>query len=332
MLLNPQQSYRCRERREHSLSVRRQQRGKDRNPCRPGINPAAPFYFGSSPSYNARNFILDNFRLFNRALTNYEIKDFYEKEFNYFNSLKRKPYLLDFMNNLSKKRENPCRIYNFLSDDVMRDMDLIDVLLKFDPNNIKYVPKDLREDHSFIKNVIEKYKVNELEPIFNNNKELITKIIEKNGKYLKKFSQYINDIDMVKLALKTYNHIDILTPNMLENKELVLDILKKDPSECKHLFSLKKYVNDLDVMKLAIKHDHKLFYHSNSITDIEILNYVVEKTEDFALVIKEQIQNKELMIKLINNKENINKICKTSLHITTIIVVIVISCKCIRYI
>lgn len=226
--------------------------------------------------------------------------------FNYFNSLKRKSYLLDFMNNLSKKRENPCRIYNFLSDDVMRDMDLIDVLLKFDPNNIKYVPKDLREDHSFIKNVIEKYKVNELEPIFNNNKELITKIIEKNGKYLKKFSQYINDIDMVKLALKTYNHIDILTPNMLENKELVLDILKKDPSECKHLFSLKKYVNDLDVMKLAIKHDHKLFYHSNSITDIEILNYVVEKTEDFALVIKEQIQNKELMFKLINNKENIN--------------------------
>ena len=155
--------------------------------------------------------------------------------FNYFNSLKRKPYLLDFMNNLSKKRENPCRIYNFLSDDVMRDMDLIDVLLKFDPNNIKYVPKDLREDHSFIKNVIEKYKVNELEPIFNNNKELITKIIEKNGKYLKKFSQYINDIDMVKLALKTYNHIDILTPDMLENKELVLDILKKDPSECKAL-------------------------------------------------------------------------------------------------
>ena len=77
-------------------------------------------------------------------------------------------------------------------------------------------------------------------------------------------------------------------------------------SECKHLFSLKKYVNDVDVMKLAIKHDHKLFYHSNSITDIEILNYVVEKTEDFALVIKEQIQNKELMIKLINNKENIN--------------------------
>ena len=212
--------------------------------------------------------------------------------------------LMDWTLNLNIALE--FAIYNFLSNDVMRDMDLIDVLLKFDPANIKYVPKDLREDHSFIKNVIEKYKVNELEPIFNNNKELITKIIEKNGKYLKKFSQYINDIDMVKLALKTYNHIDILTPNMLENKELVLDILKKDPSECKHLFSLKKYVNDLDVMKLAIKHDHKLFYHSNSITDIEILNYVVEKTEDFALVIKEQIQNKELMIKLINNKENIN--------------------------
>ena len=55
-------------------------------------------------------------------------------------------------------------------------------------------------------------------------------------------------------------------------------------SECNYLFSLKKYVNDVDVMKLAIKHDHKLFYHSNSITDIEILNYVVEKTEDFAFL------------------------------------------------
>ena len=31
-------------------------------------------------------------------------------------------------------------------------------------------------------------------------------------------------------------------------------------SECNYLFSLKKYVNDVDVMKLAIKHDHKLFY------------------------------------------------------------------------
>lgn len=52
---------------------------------------------------------------------------------------------------------------------------------------------------------------------------------------------------MVKLALK-HIIIDILTPNMVDNKELVLDILKKDPSECKYLFSLK-YVNDLDVMK-----------------------------------------------------------------------------------
>ena len=225
--------------------------------------------------------------------------------FNYFNLLKRKTCLLNFMNALSK-RENPCRIYNHLSDDVMKDIDVIDVLLKFDPANIKYVPKNLRVDDSFIKNVIDKYNVNELDPVFNNNKEIITKIIEKNGKYLKNFSQYINDIDMVKLALKTYNHIDILTPNMLENKELVLDILKKDPSECKYLFGLKKYVNDVDVMKLAIKHDHKLFYHSNSIKDIEILNYVVEKTEDFALVIKEQIKNKELMVKLINKKENIN--------------------------
>ena len=168
-------------------------------------------------------------------------------------------------------------------------------------NIYDFLSKNLKKDEELFIKCLERD-----DPIFNNNKELITKIIEKNGKYLKKFSQYINDIDMVKLALKTYNHIDILTPNMLENKELVLDILKKDPSECKHLFSLKKYVNDLDVMKLAIKHDHKLFYHSNSITDIEILNYVVEKTEDFALVIKEQIQNKELMIKLINNKENIN--------------------------
>lgn len=45
------------------------------------------------------------------------------------------------MNNLSKKEKIHVR-YNFLSDDVMKDMDLIDILLKFDSSTSNMYQKN----------------------------------------------------------------------------------------------------------------------------------------------------------------------------------------------
>ena len=50
-------------------------------------NPLAALYFGTSPQYPGRNFALDNFMLYGRALTYYEISNFYDKDSDYFSAL-----------------------------------------------------------------------------------------------------------------------------------------------------------------------------------------------------------------------------------------------------
>lgn len=56
-------------------------------------NAAAALYFGTSPQYPGRPFYMDEFRMYNRALTIYEIYAFYEKFSGYYNNLNSKSLL-----------------------------------------------------------------------------------------------------------------------------------------------------------------------------------------------------------------------------------------------
>lgn len=56
-------------------------------------NAAAALYFGTSPKYPGRPMYMDEFRMYNRALTLYEIYAFYEKYSGYYNSLNNKSLL-----------------------------------------------------------------------------------------------------------------------------------------------------------------------------------------------------------------------------------------------
>jgi hypothetical protein len=63
------------------------------------IGNTSPFYFGENILYTSKLFSIDNFRMFNRALTYYEIKDYFEAESNFFTALNGSTIFCGTINN-----------------------------------------------------------------------------------------------------------------------------------------------------------------------------------------------------------------------------------------
>ena len=231
---------------------------------------------------------------------------------NYFNTMKRKNIMLKFLKSAAKKKKS-YSLYTELNTELANDLDVVDILLTENRENVKYLSKDLLLNRDFILNAIEKYNINRIHATWQNDKEIMTKLIEKDGKNITISSTWLNDIELLKLAIKTFPRIELLNLKTLQNKEIVYEIIKKESSESKVLLeNYKNYRDDEYVIDVAVKYEPDLFKLAENINNDEINTFVVNKTKNIDYASLSLLNNKNLIMDLLDNKENCEKAMKNN--------------------
>lgn len=225
---------------------------------------------------------------------------------NYFSHPKRKDFLINL---LKKSKSNLQLIYCELSDTLKENLEVIDVLLTSSPYNFSYLPSTLREDKAFTIYAIDKYDVTDVHNNLKEDREIVEKIIEKHGNKIYDFKSFKNDLEIVKLAINTYPKIDIIPNDLLVNKELILTLLKKDANNAEKLLErFPVYSEDYDVMKICVEHDGNLLKYSTELkNNKELSEIALASTGDFDLVSIEHLKSKNIVLQLLNNKDNCKK-------------------------
>lgn len=275
----------------------------------------------------------DIFTLLNKATDNsYELeKEFVElklkhdpnyyknlrkRMYNYFSHPKRKEFLLSIF-----KSSNNKEIYNALPDKFKEDLDFIHILLDKSHYNIGDVPEVLRNDKAFMSYAINKYNcsLDKSSKLLHQDEQLVALMVEKDGKNLIKFPYFQKNEKMIQLAFKTYKEIDLLHVDSLENKNLVLQFLEVNPKNAKALLTrdryqtspqkelyIKRYLNDIDVMRIAVAYDNDLLKFSHELkNNDELCQIAVAASGKVEHLSDEMFKNRSLVLQLLSKgKEN----------------------------
>jgi hypothetical protein len=226
---------------------------------------------------------------------------------NYFSSPKRKNIIIDLMTKSGFENYN---IYQELSPQLQEDLEVIDSLLSKSINNFRYLPESIQKDKAFNLYAIDKYGITSVDNELSLDKEIAEKIVSKDGALLKFFPQFQNDLEMINLAFKTCQKIDILSLSMLKDKDLVTKFLKANPENCKTLLNKTEFYNeDFDIMKLCVEYDGNLLKESRTLrNNPELAELALASTQDFSLLSTKHIMNKNLVLQLLkNSKSNCEK-------------------------
>lgn len=191
-----------------------------------------------------------------------------KRDFNHFS--KNKPFLLEYLKN------NP-DCYQYINEKLKDDLDIIDSLLKKNPQFIKLLSKDLQNDKGFLLYAIDKYgcKLSNCYENSNKDTELINASVRKNGEELFKIKNLSPTVELIDIALETYPVLSELKPIFWSNVNLIVKCLTKS-------------------MKLKVSLDNELIYFIH-----EMLPKI--KETDFALY-RSYISNKEIIKIVIENK------------------------------
>jgi hypothetical protein len=221
---------------------------------------------------------------------------------NYFTSPKRKEFIIDL---LKKVKGETCRVYDELPDSMKENLEVIDAFLVNSSYNCRYLPDSLRNDKAFMLYAIEKYGVNDIGQELKADREVVKAIVSKNGIDLSKFKNFASDVEMLEIAVKTYNKIDLVPDSALYQKEVVKKFLEANPENSKRLLARTDIYNeDYDIMKLCVEYDGNLLKHSRNLKDNkELADLALAATGDFDLISTENIKNRNIVLQLLNNNK-----------------------------
>lgn len=193
-----------------------------------------------------------------------------------------------------------------ISDKLNLDLDVIDVALSFDPNFVRYLPHDLLHDKAFMSYAIPKYKcpLSYCPEELREDYDLVTLNVINNGENLKLSQKWRNDKKLAEIALQTYHNIDILTSDLITDKELVIKFLKANPANCETLGrTTTHYSRDVDIAKIFVEHNPNFlgwFKLDNEHQDLYRL--AATRANNIELLSDEQLKDRELVLSIV--KEN----------------------------
>ena len=224
---------------------------------------------------------------------------------NYFSSPKRKDFIIKLMNTANSNHNN---IYKELPIKLQEDLEIIDILLNKSKYNFEYLPELLRNDKGFVLYAIDKYNIVSIDKQMKEDRDVVEKIISKNGELLMTFPHFKNDEKMIELALLTYNKLDLLSEVTLSNKDLVLKFLEANPKNCDSLFQrTNKYCDDFDIMKLCVEYDGNFLTRSSRLrNNEELIDLALATSSNFNILSEKHIQNKSIVLQVLKNKSQGN--------------------------
>jgi hypothetical protein len=231
-------------------------------------------------------------------------KTIQKRMYNYFSNRK------DFIKQLIEKDQD---LFSHIPINLQHDLDLIHIALSKGAYNIRLMPEDLLNDKSFMTYAMEKYKcdLKYCSKELKNDYDLAKINVTEDGTRLKQSPMWATDVGMAELALRTCSDINILPPELLKNKDLVIQFLEKDLKNCDRLRSLTKdYKEDYDIVKLNIKHNPLLLKESVKWKDnSELSALAFETLNDIQLLSKELLHDKQIILNLIkNDRSNCEKL------------------------
>lgn len=228
-----------------------------------------------------------------------------------------KSFILQLLQSATKTYNLPSSIYNLLPLTLRLDLDINHLMLSSNKHFIQYLPAELINDESFMTYAVQKYAV----PIayssddIQKNEHIVTMHVQndKNNFQNLKFKT----VSLALLALKLNSNISQIFPELVKNKDLVIQYLKVDPTnfdivfdkyedEFKHL----DYHNDKEIMKLAITYNGQLLKKStNLLQDVEFSNIASSVSNDILLLSETLMQDKETIIRFLTaDKSNYAKL------------------------
>lgn len=203
-----------------------------------------------------------------------------------------------------------CDIYSFLSDELKKDMDIVQQSLENNPLNYKFLPVSLKENESLLKNCIEKYGETFALALsqFKNNKEIALFSIG----YCRDIFIHIDkedllsDNDLINKQLELGLSLKNICPSKLNDKELMLRAINKNKLEYNSIVNLDLR-GDWDIVKAAIINRHPMLFHylpQKLIDDTVLLTKVIELMYSYNLIEEDlSIEYKNQMTRIFLNKE-----------------------------
>lgn len=234
------------------------------------------------------------------------------------NHFTKKENIINLINNHydnDKNRYILGKFYESLPEKLQLDLDIIHAVLSRNKSVFENLHPSLINDKGFALYAIEKYKCY----AFHTGKELredidIAKMaLTNHPDCFHLFPTFQENLEILNLVLDQKPFIYNLNENMVKNKELVLKCLEhnKDKNFTELFKKTEFYNEDYDIMRLAVLHKPDLLKKSKTLVDDTRLSILaMNKSSDIDLLSAELFYDKELVLKLFNNKDNINKAVK----------------------
>lgn len=235
-----------------------------------------------------------------------------KRMYNYFSAPKRKPFLLILF---KKNPYNITSLYQHLPIYHQEDLDFVHEVLSASSNNIVYIAPTLLADKGFVMYAIEKYNCDTkaCPREIQDDIDVAKLLLEKDGsKMLKNYKHhdFSRNPDLIELALKTYNKLDLLPFSLYDNKDLVIKFLQADPQNCTNLFNLTQiYVEDKDILRIVMKTNLSLFEKSITLrNDTELCELAISLSNNAMYLNDILLENRDLVIRLLQeNPHNCDK-------------------------
>lgn len=196
-----------------------------------------------------------------------------------------------------------------ISEKLKLDLDIIDIGLSHDPTLIEFIPAQLLSDKAFMTHALPKYKcpLSYCTEELREDYDLVKLHVTNNGENLKNSQKWRNNADLAEIALQTYHDINLLTPSLIKNKDLVIKFLNADKENCAKLFKMTNdYSQDIDIanifnhyepsylcwFKLGKEYDHLYKAAAQKSKNIELLSNEQLKDRDLVFsIVKEDVRN-----------------------------------------
>lgn len=204
--------------------------------------------------------------------------------------------------------------YKALAENLQLDPEVIDTFIKKSVYNFSDLHPSLLSNKEFLMEALPKYNANlkyaskELREDY----DLVYINVGIDGSRLQDTKTHNTNLDLARLALKTYPNLKNLPTTLWTNKELVLEYLEVNPKNCAILYENSYHFREnYDIMKLIVSvvpsalHNFPNWQNEKELCEIAALH----NNKDISLLSKEHLNNKALISEFItHDRKNAEKL------------------------